>query len=145
MLYNTWSVSIRKMFWLDRKSHRYLIEPISGMPHIRQALMKRFLGFTEKIASSRKSVLKRAYNIFKADCRSTTGSNIRNIMLECNAVPSTPLCTEVEKLQFKPVPPDDEWRIGFISDLIGIRDGGDTDVGINRDELDIMLEHLCTT
>ena len=145
MLYNTWSVSIRKMFRLDRKSHRYLIEPISGMPHIRQALMKRFLGFTEKLATSRKSVLKRAYNIFKADCRSTTGSNIRNIMLECNAIPSTPLCTEVEKLQFKPVPPDDKWRIGFISDLIGIRDGGDTDVGINRDELNIMLEHLCTT
>ena len=145
MLYNTWSVSIRKMFRLDRKSHRYLIEPISDMPHIRQALMKRFLGFTEKLSASRKGVLKRAYKIFKADCRSTTGSNIRNIMLECNAVPSTPLCTEIEKLQFKPVPPDDEWRIGFISDLISIRDGGDTDVGIGRDELNIILEHLCTT
>ena len=133
------------MFQLDCKSHRYLIEPISGMPHIRQALMKRFLGFTDKLSASRKGVLKRAYKMFKADSRSTTGSNLRNIMLECNAVPSTPLCMEVEKLQFKPVPPGDKWRIDFISDLISIRDSRDTDVGIDRDELNIILKHLCTT
>ena len=29
MLYNTWSVSVRKMFALDRRTHRYLIEPVS--------------------------------------------------------------------------------------------------------------------
>ena len=133
------------MFRLDRKSHRYLIEPISGMKHIKQALMKRFLGFTDKLSSSRKGVLRNAYNMFKTDCRSTTGSNIRNIMLECNADPSTPMHTEVKKLQFHPALPEDEWRIGFINDLIAIRDGRDTDVEITRDELDIILEYLCTT
>ena len=133
------------MFRLDRKSHRYLIEPISGMNHIKQALMKRFLGFTDKLSSSRKGVLRNAYNMFKTDCRSTTGSKIRNIMLGCNAVPSTPMHTEVKKLQFHPAIPEDEWRIGFINDLIAIRDGRDTDVDITRDELDIILEYLCTT
>ena len=54
MVYNTWSVSIRRMFELDRKTHRYLIEPISGMPHIRQALVSRFLNFASKLSTSKK-------------------------------------------------------------------------------------------
>ena len=39
MLYNTWSVSVRKMFGLDRCTHRYLIEPISDMQHIKVSPM----------------------------------------------------------------------------------------------------------
>ena len=50
MVYNTWSVSVRKMFQLDRTTHRYFIEPISGMAHIKQALLKRFLSFTGKLS-----------------------------------------------------------------------------------------------
>ena len=33
-IYNTWNTSIRKMFRLDRRSHRYLIELISNLKHI---------------------------------------------------------------------------------------------------------------
>ena len=76
--------SIRKMFGLDRRSHRYLIEPISDMQHIKMALMQRFIGFTEKLLSSRKAVLRNAFNRFKMDCRCTTGANLRAIMLECD-------------------------------------------------------------
>ena len=60
MVYNTWSVSIRKMFELDRKSHRYLLEPISGMPHIRQALIGRFVSFVHKLSTSKKDALRNA-------------------------------------------------------------------------------------
>ena len=140
MVYNTWSVSVRKMFQLDRRTHRYLIEPISGVAHIKQALMKRFLSFTSKLSRSQKGVLRKAYNIFKTDCRSTTGANIRKIMLECDAIPTTHLLTEVMKIQFQPVPPGEEWRIGFINDLVNIRDGGITDVQLTRDELNSMMD-----
>ena len=34
MVYNTWSVSIGKMSDLHRKSYRYWLELMSGMPHI---------------------------------------------------------------------------------------------------------------
>ena len=84
MLYNTWSVSVRKMFGLDRRSHRYLIEPVSDMQHIKMSLMQRFVGFTRKLSSSKKNVLRHAFEVFKTDCRSTTGFNLRTIMLECN-------------------------------------------------------------
>ena len=45
MTYNTWHKSIRKMFRLDRGSHRYLIEPVSKTQHIKTAFLKRFTMF----------------------------------------------------------------------------------------------------
>ena len=40
-IYKTWNTSIRKMFRLDRTSHRYFIEPVSNVPHIKISLIKR--------------------------------------------------------------------------------------------------------
>ena len=85
MLFNSWSTSVRKMFRVDRKTHRYLIEPISKTPHIRSGLIQRSIGFMKRLVTSRKSVLRYAFEIFSKDCRSTTGSNLRNILLETEA------------------------------------------------------------
>ena len=146
MVFNTWSVSMRKLFRLDRMSHRYLIEPISEMPHIRQALIRRFVGFVDQLSSSKKEVLRNAFESLKADCRSTTGANIRNIMLECNAdLLKPPSADEVKNLKFQPVPSGEEWRIDVIKHLLKIRDNGMEDAALNNDELTTMLEHLCTT
>ena len=146
MVYNTWSVSIRRMFELDRKTHRYLIEPISGMPHIRQALMSRFLSFTSKLATSKKEILRSAYEALRTDCRSTTGENIRNIMLECNTgLLDQSMAEDVKRWKFQPVPPGQEWRIDVVKDIISMRDNRrDGDI-VSKDELNAILEYICTT
>ena len=88
MLYNTGGTSIRKMYRLDRKTHRYFIEPVSEMEHLRSSIMKRFIKFTEKLEQSPKVVVRNMYKILGSDCRSTTGANTRNISLEFNADPA---------------------------------------------------------
>ena len=146
MLYNTWSVSVRKMFGLDRCTHRYLIEPISDMQHIKMSLMQRFVGFTRKLSSSRKDILRHAFKVFKTDCRSTTGSNLRNIMLECNMSTIDTLSqTAIRGLEFRPTPKDDEWRIHIIRDLLEIREGLKTEIGWSSEDLSHTLEFLTTT
>ena len=146
MLYNTWSVSVRKMFGLDRCTHRYLIEPISDMQHIKMSLMQRFVGFTRKLSSSRKDILRQAFKVFKTDCRSTTGFNLRNIMLECNMSTIDTLSqTAIRGLEFRPTPKDDEWRIHIIRDLLEIREGLKTEIGWSSEDLSHTLEFLTTT
>ena len=49
-IYKTWNTSIRKMFRLDRTSHRYFIEPVSNLPHIKISFIKRFINFIEKLS-----------------------------------------------------------------------------------------------
>ena len=83
MIYNTWNSSIRKMFRLDRTTHRYFIEPISKTPHIKTSLLKRFMNFTNKLMCSGKIAAKNLFNIKRNECRSTTGRNLRKIMYYC--------------------------------------------------------------
>ena len=53
MTYNTWSSSIRSMFGVDKRTHRYLIEPLSGHKHLTAFLSKRFVKFTDTISTKK--------------------------------------------------------------------------------------------
>ena len=112
MFFNSWSTSIRKMFRLDRRTHRYLIEPISGMQHIKCAILERFIGFTMKLSMSRKKVIQNTYKLIGKHCQSTIGSNMRHIMLESGVDPTKPITkTDVAIKAFHPIPTAEEWRI----------------------------------
>ena len=76
MIENTWNVSIRKIFNLHRETHRYFIEPVSGVAHIRFALFKRFLKFTTSLANSSKLSVTNLFMTLKRDTSSTTGMNL---------------------------------------------------------------------
>ena len=145
MVYNTWSVSIRRMLRLDRRTHRYLIEPLSGMEHLKKSVFKAFMSFTEKLQSSPKAAVREVYAVVKNDCRSVTGGNLRNIILECIVDPSRPYSdVSIQKKQFFPIPPDAEWKISLIKDLMEMRDcGGDS--MWNKEEINDALEYLCTS
>ena len=78
----TWNVAMRLMLDVPRETHRYLIEPLSNVKHIRSILMKRFLSFLCQIRQSNKSASKFLLETILLDARSTTGSNLRNILLE---------------------------------------------------------------
>ena len=141
MVFNTWSTSIRKMYRLDRRTHRYLIEPISEM----SAILKRFLGFTEKFEQSPKGVVCiNMYKILGLDCRTTTGANTRQISLEYDADPiKGPSRDDINA--FVTTPEGEEWRAGFVKDIIQIRDGAMNSIGWTDEELQDALTFLCTS
>ena len=68
------------MLGLPRQSHRYFIEPVSGVRHIRFSLYERYIKFIKNIELSEKRVLRKTLLVVKRDCRSTTGGNLRNLM-----------------------------------------------------------------
>ena len=142
MLCNTWSVSIRRMYRLDRRTHRYFIEPVSEMEHLRSALIKRFISFTEKLSQSPKVAVQNLYKILHKDCRSTVGANLRNIALEFDADPFTGPCRD-NITTFATIPEGEEWRPGFVKEIINIRDGAMNSIGWTSDELEDVLTHLC--
>ena len=105
MIFNAWNVSIRRMLRVDRKTHRFLIEPLSGTQHVQRSIFKAFVPFANKLQNSSKEVIQDVFHLVKEDCRSTTGSNIRNISLDC-AVDQVRLFSEVnieKKTSFQPL------------------------------------------
>ena len=60
-------------------THRYLIEPLSGFPHVFTMLTNRFLKFYNTLYFSPKKVINNLRLIQEVDSRSNFGNNIRNI------------------------------------------------------------------
>ena len=146
MLFNTWSTSIRRIFGLDRRTHRYLIEPISKMEHLKYAIQKRFINFTKKLETSPKMVVRSVNRIVGKDCRSITGENIRRIMLSCGAdLVTGPTCRDISRKGFEPVPIGEEWRAQAINELIDTRDGMMDIIDWTSKEVEDTLTYLCTT
>ena len=77
------------------------------------------------------------------DVRSTTGSNLRGIMLlaeESNLSEIT-----IEKIQYHQMTDGDRWRIVMAQELIELRGGSSYVKGFNHDELDNLLDYVCTS
>ena len=87
-LEKSWNVSQRLIFSLPRETHKYLIEPVSETKHMKQSLMKRFGRFSNMISGSKKNALRNVYNNVSQDCQSTTGYNLRRIMLHNHTTPN---------------------------------------------------------
>ena len=81
MVENTWNVSMRLMLDIPRETHRYLIEPLSSTTRVKTIVIKRFLSFLDQIRKSSKSASNFLFNSILLDARSTTDSNLRNILL----------------------------------------------------------------
>ena len=62
-------------------THRFLIEPISWLPHMSRTLVRRYLTFIEQIKKSKKLALRQLLNIAQSDVITTTLANLRFIML----------------------------------------------------------------
>ena len=120
----TWNVALRKKMKLNRCSHKFLIKPLSQTRHIKFSLMKRF-NFTHKILNSTKTSLKILYNCIKKDCRSITGSNLRNIMLQQNVnnIESISMKAIMDMKYHKAGNPEEECRINMVEEMIEVKRG----------------------
>ena len=138
--------SVKIMFGLPLATHRSLIEPLTGHQHVSKVLMRRFLGFMEKICKSKKEALKMLMETARDDVRSTTGSNYRNIMLLCGK--TSPCQVEIEdvhRIQYVTNDEEDQWKAGVIKEIVNIKNGFKSVPGFDSEELDQVLEYLCTS
>ena len=146
MVYNTWSSSIRKMHKIDRRSHRYFIEPLSERKHIRTSLLKRFIKFTDTMSTTRKVAARGVFQKIKYDCRSTTGKNLRSCMLDCKKLHVDRLIVkDVDTLVFHPTLESDKWKIGFVKELLELRDSYDKSIGWKKDDIQETINYICTS
>ena len=127
-------------------THRYMIEPVTNTRHMKIKLLRDYLSFIERIKKSKKPVLKQLYDLAKSDVRTTTGSNLRNILLltDLNDVDDLHPCL-VNSLQYHMVEDKEQWRVNMVKELIDIKQGVTdlTDVWSTK-ELETILTLLCT-
>ena len=108
--------------------------------------MKRFLSFLSQIKRSNKKVPSFLLNIIKYDVRSTTGYNLRNMMLLFNK-------NKIEEIEesdiieyiYAPVEKDDAWKVQMVKELIDVKNDELLVDNMSKEEVEFMIESLCTS
>ena len=134
------------MFGLSRCTHRYFVEPVSGKVHVKNMLLKRFLSFLNQIEKSKKKLPKRILRYVMKDTRSATGSNLRKMMLLFGKVKVEDITeSDVDAFKYAAVPPGDEWRVEILKEIIAIRNSNLEVENFDEEELDEIMNYLCTS
>ena len=107
------------MLDLPYGTHRGLIEPLTGKKHQRTILITRFFKMIQKIRVSKKPILKKLLSEIELDVSSTTGRNLRKIMLETgNSRIAEVDLSEINDLKYFKLEDEEEWRIEMIKYLL---------------------------
>jgi hypothetical protein len=141
---STWNRSVKIMYDLPYATHRWLIEPISGGSHLRRILIQRFLNFVKQIQNSKKKITNMLLSTIMYSVRSTTGYNLRRIMLETDRSDIKQLDNfKIDEIQYHPVNSEDEWKISVINECIDAKFGKSNIEGFSNEELDEICGNLC--
>ena len=151
-LYNSWNSQVRLIFRVPNTTHRYLIEKISNSRHIKFHLYKRYLSFIHSILRSQKDCLSVLGKRMINDYGSVTAKNLLLISNESQTNDVLSMAPEevVSMMQFAPVPAGEEWRYGFLSELLDVRKHNleldfEDDVGFTNEELDNLIRIVAAT
>ena len=142
---SSYNRSAKVMMDLPYATHRSLIQPLTGGMHVKLILIKRFLGFIEKIRNCSKTSLKMLMFEAMMDVRSVTGANMRNIMLLVGKTKVEDVKpSDVDSLAYFKLEENEMWKVGMIKELIDFKSGDVEISGFDQEEIASILHHLCT-
>ena len=123
-----------------------MIEQISKTKHLKFVLIERFLSFLNQIVKSKKLIPKQLLSFIKNDVCSTTGSNLRNILLLTDKNNIEEICIDdIRKMVFEEIDDREKWKIDFINEITDVKFNQLDVEHFSREELDEILNFLCTS
>ena len=109
-------------FELPLTTHRNLIEPVTGRKHLYVNLLSRFVGFLDKVKKSSKIVPKILLSHIMSDVRSTTGSNLRKILIEIGKDDISKISrSDILNIEFAKLADDEKRKVSFLTELLDLR------------------------
>ena len=144
---STFNKSVRLMCGLPLQTHRYLVESLVGGQGFRIQLIKKFLGFIKRIKESKKPILRNLFNIVKDDVRTTTGNNLRNILLMTNWGSIQDLEPSiVSSIMYNSTKEADKWRLMIIQEIIDMKHGEKhCPEGWTNTDLEEIMNYACVS
>ena len=145
-LYNSWNVCMRKVFTLDRCTHRGLIEPLSDTLHLKTVLLSRLKTFYATLVNSGKFELRFLDKINVQDNRTVMGMTLSNIAFECG-VKLEDLTTHIMKFKmgYMTINLNEYWQENLAIDLMSCRTNHTFIDGFTKDVLEEILHYICTS
>ena len=108
-------------------------------------LIKRFLSFLQQIRKSNKISSKFLLESILLDTRSTTGSNLREILLLTDKSHVSELVpNDAFQVKYHPLEAEEEWKVNLIHEIIQIKEEQLDVPDFSLASLEELLTFLCT-
>ena len=130
------------MLDLPRNTHRYFLEPLSRTRHITKSLKQRFINFIGRLGKSKKEVLRSVLRLVESDCRSTTGVNIRKLLIEEDVHQISLI--NIDRRPYKVAPHGEDWKIILEEEILDIKSGQSNVENFSMREVDEISHYVCT-
>ena len=146
-LYTSFNVTLRNALKIDNRTHRYLLEPLADSLHLKTLIISRYVSFHRSLIESKKFPVRFLARISEHDQRTVLGRVMSSISSMCNIDISslTPRLVK-EKVKFRVVPDNEEWRPNIARELFKMRDTESYEIpGFSTEEIEEMLRHVCIT
>ena len=126
--------------------NRYLLEPLSGQKPAMKILIDRFLTFMEKIDKSEKVAIKMLKKEAMGDVRSTTGANMRGIMLLMGKTSYDDVTRDnMKDIEYYKVKEEDKWKICIAAEAYKVSNGESEIEMISQAEMAALLQYICVS
>ena len=145
-IYKSWNVTMRNILNLDRTTHRYMIEPMSGCLHPKVMLMSRLTSFHKSLVGSPKFSVRFLARLAEKDMRTVMGRTLHYLVRQCNVNCLDDLNAPLvkESLKYAVVPEAEGWRVPLANELKDIRDGKSNLGEFSKKEIEEMLVSACS-
>ena len=145
-LYKSWNVMVRNVLNLDKRTHKFLIEPISDQLHLKTMLMSRLVNFHKGLIKSPKFTIRFLARLAENDHRTVLGNNLTWLLSKCNLENVEELSPRIvkEKVSYIPEDPSNNWKISLAQELFRVRNKDVQIEGFSDLEISEIFHYICT-
>ena len=145
-LYTSYNVTIRNALNLDKRTHRYLLEPLAETVHLKTMILSRYVSFFKSLIKCRKFPVRFLARVQQFDMRTVLGKTLRKLTELCD-VAVCDLNTSIvkKKIKYKSIPDEEKWRIWMAKELMDVRTQDQVVDGFSVDETNEILAYICSS
>ena len=123
---------------VDRCTHHYLIESISGATHPKVMLSSRYASFWRSLQNSSKLPMRLLARLFEKDGRTVMGRTLNSLCRQCKLGDIEHLTANLVKKrsEYFRAPDNEQWRLGLVPELLH---------GFTSNEIEDMIHFTCTS
>ena len=134
-------------------THCWIVERLSGVSHAKNLMYSRFVTFVKSLSSCEKPQVRALIEVVKSDPRCTTGSNLRDILMDTGVKvsPGETSSSLLKSFMVYEAPEEARWKIPLLESLIEIRDQRwevlfdeeNIEGRLSEDDVTTMINQLC--
>ena len=124
---------------------RFFIESVYNCAHPKTMMYTRYLRFQETMKSCSRLCVRFLVNLVSDDRRTLMGRTLEKMSDECLVRRELLSSSVARNVRYYTPPPEEEWRIPLLAELLDARDGRAEIVGADEADVELIINEVCTS